>query len=166
MAFMRLCSDQMGRLYFNLGNNGTRLHDKNGEPVRDRAGNLVIDERKPYQEGMVFRSKLDGTDVETLGWNFRNPWMVAVDSFGTVWQSDNDDDGNRGTRINFVMEYGNYGYRNELEGGNWREFRTGWHQEIPLRHWHLNDPGVMPNLLQTGGGLSYRNHCLRRPIAP
>ena len=24
--------------------------------------------------------------------------------------------------------------------------------EIPLRHWHLNDPGVVPNLLQTGAG--------------
>lgn len=24
--------------------------------------------------------------------------------------------------------------------------------EIPLRHWHLNDPGVVPNLLLTGGG--------------
>ena len=26
------------------------------------------------------------------------------------------------------------------------------HEEIPLRHWHLNDPGVVPNLLQTGAG--------------
>ena len=141
-----------GRLYFNFGNHGARLLDKNGNPVRDRAGNLVINERKPYQEGMVFRSNFNGTDVETLGWNFRNPWMVTVDSFGTIWQSDNDDDGNRGTRINFVMEFGNYGYRNEINGGNWQEFRTGSHQEIPLRHWHLNDPGVVPNLLQTGGG--------------
>ena len=141
-----------GRLYFNLGNAAMKINDAKGDPIRDRAGNLVIDQRKPYQEGMTFRCKLDGSDLETLGWNFRNPWMVTVDSFGNVWQSDNDDDGNRGVRINFVMEFGNYGYRNELYGGNWREFRTGWHSEIPLRHWHLNDPGVVPNLLQTGGG--------------
>jgi putative heme-binding domain-containing protein len=25
-------------------------------------------------------------------------------------------------------------------------------KEIPLQHWHLNDPGVVPNLLQTGAG--------------
>ena len=25
-------------------------------------------------------------------------------------------------------------------------------EEIPLRHWHLNDPGVIPNMLQTGAG--------------
>ena len=141
-----------GRLYFNLGNAAMKINDAQGNPIRDRAGNLVVDRRKPYQEGMAFRCKLDGTDLETLGWNFRNPWMVTVDSFGTVWQSDNDDDGNRGVRINYVMEFGNYGYRNELNGGNWREFRTGWEDEIPQRHWHLNDPGVVPNLLLTGGG--------------
>ncbi len=141
-----------GRLYFNFGNSGTKLLDAEGNPVRDRAGNLVVDDHKPDGEGMAFRCNLDGTDVETLGWNFRNPWMVTVDSFGNTWQSDNDDDGNRGVRINFLMEFGNYGYRNELNGGNWREFRTGWHDEIPSRHWHLNDPGVVPNLLLTGGG--------------
>jgi hypothetical protein len=26
------------------------------------------------------------------------------------------------------------------------------HEEIPLRHWHLRDPGVVPNLLNTGAG--------------
>lgn len=30
--------------------------------------------------------------------------------------------------------------------------RAGWSDSIPLRHWHLNDPGVVPNLLQTGSG--------------
>jgi len=101
---------------------------------------------------MVFRCYLDGSELETLGWNFRNNWMVAVDSFGTIWQSDNDDDGNRGVRINFVMEYGNYGYRNELTGAGWRSKRTNMEKTVPERHWHLNDPGVMPNLLLTGAG--------------
>ena len=69
-----------------------------------------------------------------------------------MWQSDNDDDGNRGTRINFVMEFGNYGYKDEFTGAAWKTPRTGMEAEIPLQHWHLNDPGVMPNLLQTGAG--------------
>jgi hypothetical protein len=141
-----------GRLYFNFGNNGRQLKDKNGKPVIDLAGNVVTANRKPYQEGMVFRCKLDGSEVETLGWNFRNNWMVTVDSFGTIWQSDNDDDGNRGVRINYVMEYGNYGYKDEFTGAGWRANRTNLEKTIPLRHWHLNDPGVMPNLLQTGAG--------------
>ncbi|HBL47376.1 MAG TPA: hypothetical protein DDZ90_28730, partial [Planctomycetaceae bacterium] len=63
-----------------------------------------------------------------------------------------DDDGNRGVRINYVMEFGNYGYLDQLTGARWNTPRTGMHQEIPLRHWHLRDPGVVPNLLQTGAG--------------
>ena len=141
-----------GKLYFNFGNVGKQLKDKDGKPVIDLAGNEINVSRNPYQEGMVFRCDLDGSNVETLGWNFRNNWEVCVDSFGTLWQSDNDDDGNRGVRINYVMEYGNYGYKDELTGAGWKTPRTNLEAEIPLRHWHLNDPGVIPNLLQTGQG--------------
>jgi putative membrane-bound dehydrogenase-like protein len=141
-----------GRLYFNFGNEGRQLKDREGRPVVDLAGNEVSAARKPYQEGMVFRCRLDGSEVETLGWNFRNNWELALDSFGTIWQSDNDDDGNQGTRINYVMEFGNYGYKDEHTGAAWGQPRTNIEAEIPRRHWHLNDPGVVPNLLQTGQG--------------
>jgi putative membrane-bound dehydrogenase-like protein len=141
-----------GKLYFNFGNSGKQIKDKDGKPIIDLAGNEVNDSRKPYQEGMIFRCNLDGSEFETLAWNFRNNWEVAVDSFGTMWQSDNDDDGNKGVRINYVMEFGNYGYKDELTGAGWQTPRTNLEQEIPLRHWHLNDPGVVPNLLQTGAG--------------
>jgi putative membrane-bound dehydrogenase-like protein len=141
-----------GKLYFNFGNSGKQILDKDGKQVVDVAGNAIVADRKPYQEGMAFRCDLDGSNVETLGWNFRNNWELCVDSFGTVWQSDNDDDGNRGVRINYVMEYGNYGYKDEFTGAGWRDPRTNLEAEIPLRHWHLNDPGVMPNLIQTGAG--------------
>lgn len=141
-----------GRLYFNFGNSGEELHNPDGSIVVDVAGNEVRAARKPYQEGMAFRCELDGSKVDTLGWNFRNNWELCVDSFGTVWQSDNDDDGNKGVRINYVMEYGNYGYKDELTGAGWQTPRTNMEEEIPRRHWHLNDPGVVPNLLQTGAG--------------
>jgi putative membrane-bound dehydrogenase-like protein len=141
-----------GKLYFNFGNEGKRIYDADGKPIVDKAGNIVEDARRPYQQGMVFRCNLDGSEFETLGWNFRNNWELCLDSFGTMWQSDNDDDGNRGTRINYVMEYGNYGYRDELTGATWKVERTGMEKDIPLQHWHLNDPGVVPNLLQTGAG--------------
>ena len=141
-----------GRFYFNFGNSGRQIKDAQGKTIVDLAGNEVNNSRKPYQEGMVFRCYPDGSEFETLGWNFRNNWMVTVDSFGTMWQSDNDDDGNKGVRINYVMEYGNFGYKDELTGAGWRAKRTGMHAEIPSRHWHLNDPGVVPNLLHTGAG--------------
>ena len=141
-----------GKLYFNFGNSGRQIKDKDGKPVIDLSGREVRDHRKPYQEGMVFRCNMDGSEFETLAWNFRNNWEIAVDSFGTLWQSDNDDDGNQGVRINYVMEFGNYGYRDELTGAGWNSPRTNLETEVPLRHWHLNDPGVVPNLLQTGAG--------------
>lgn len=141
-----------GRLYFNFGNAGEELHDADGQIVTDIAGHEIRANRQPYQQGMAFRCDLGGSHVETLGWNFRNNWELVVDSFGTIWQSDNDDDGNRATRINFVMEYGNYGYKDELTGAGWRDYRTGMEATIPEQHWHLNDPGVVPNILITGAG--------------
>src|SRR6185369_1165801 len=126
-----------GKLYFNMGNEGKQLcYPLNKEaplhgpvdqvamkPVVDLDGNEVASHGKPYRMGMVFRCNLDGSEVETLAWNFRNNYEVAVDSFGTLWQSDNDDDGNRGVRINYVMEYGNFGYSDEMTGAGWP---VGW----------------------------------------
>lgn len=141
-----------GKLYWNFGNTGQVVKDANGQVVVDIHGRPIIDNGKPFFGGMPFRCDLDGSNMEVLAHNFRNNWETTVDSFGTLWQSDNDDDGNRGVRINFVMEHGNYGYRDELTGAGWRDQRIGMESEIPLQHWHLNDPGVVPNLLQTGAG--------------
>ncbi len=160
-----------GKLYFNFGNAGRFLrhppaHLKNlplhgkpdpaqlaqGELVKDVRGIGIVDRGRPYRQGMAFRCNPDGSAVEVLGHNFRNNYETAVDSFGTIWQSDNDDDGNQGVRINYVMEGGNFGYTDEMTGAGWGEKRTNWEEEIPRRHWHLNDPGVVPNLLQTGAG--------------
>ncbi|EEF58089.1 PVC-type heme-binding CxxCH protein [Pedosphaera parvula] len=141
-----------GKLYFNFGNHAGQLKDKDGKPVMDIDGNEVINIGKPYRNGMAVRCNLDGTGVEVLAHNFRNPYEVAVDSFGTVWQSDNDDDGNRSVRINYLMEHGNFGYADEMTGEGWTAKRTGMEEEIQQRHWHQNDPGVVPNLLITGAG--------------
>ena len=149
---MRLFSDLMVDYIFNQGNQGERLLDKEGNTVVDIYGNPIDVNDGKYQEGMAFRMEENGTHVEVLGNNFRNPYELAVDSYGGLWQSDNDDDGNRGTRINFIMEYGNYGYKDLLTHQSWRERRTGWSDKIPERHWHLNDPGTVPNVLQTGSG--------------
>ena len=141
-----------GKLYFNAGNEIHQMNRPDGSPAIDLAGNEINDSGNPYRQGMVFRCDMDGSNLETLGWNFRNPYELAVDSYGNIWQSDNDDDGNRGTRLNLVVEYGNYGFTDEITGAGWRTKRTGWSEEIPLRHWHLNDPGVVPNLLQLYAG--------------
>lgn len=141
-----------GKLYWNVGNTGKQVCDAAGKPIVDLAGNVVNDSGKPYRQGLVFRCNVDGSQFEVLGNNFRNNYEVTVDSFGTLWQSDNDDDGNKGVRINYVMEFGNFGYVDEITGAGWKTPRTNLEAEIPWQHWHLNDPGVVPNLVQTGAG--------------
>ena len=161
-----------GKLYFNMGNEGKQLRrpviralplhglvtNVLSKPVVDLDGNVVAPGGKPYRMGMVFRCNLDGSQVETLAWNFRNNYEVAVDSFGTMWQSDNDDDGNEAVRINYVMEFGNFGFQDELTGAGWRDgWETARLRGVPadkkvFYHWHQSDPGVVPNLLHTGAG--------------
>lgn len=141
-----------GKLYFNMGNEGVVLVDARGDTVKDIHGYNVNTKAGRYRDGLALRCDMDGTHVEVLGHNFRNNYELTVDPYGTVWQSDNDDDGNKGTRINYVMEYGNFGYKDEMTGAAWNKRRTNMEKEIPFRHWHLNDPGVVPNLLQTGSG--------------
>lgn len=141
-----------GKLYFNYGNAGQGMLAKDGNPLRDDRGQVISGTGKPYREGMVYRCDPDGSNVEILAWNFRNNYEVAVDAYGRMWQSDNDDDGNRGTRINFVMEYGNYGFKDEMTGADWRTRRVNMEDSVFQQHWHLNDPGVVPNLLQTFAG--------------
>ncbi|MBK8098742.1 MAG: DUF1080 domain-containing protein [Planctomycetes bacterium] len=141
-----------GKLYGNFGNEGQRLRDQDGKPIVDREGNEVAANGRPYRQGVVFRCNPDFTGFETLGHNFRNNYEVAADSFGTLWQSDNDDDGNQGVRINYVMEHGNFGYTDEVTGAGWGAKRTNLETTVPARHWHQNDPGVVPNLLITGAG--------------
>lgn len=139
-----------GKFYFNFGNYGKQLLDKEGKPVRDRSGRII--DFSKYQEGIVFRCDADFQNVEILGHNFRNPYEVALDSYGTLWQSDNDDDGNKGVRMNYVMQGGNFGFKDEITGASWQTPRTNMEDSIPYRHWFQNDPGVIPNLLHTGAG--------------
>jgi putative membrane-bound dehydrogenase-like protein len=166
-----------GRYYFNCGNEGDHgdlirygpyVKGKEGQPVVDITGSQLgrkaeLFRGKPlargeigFREGLAMSMNLDGSELEILGYNFRNNYELAVDSFGTVWQSDNDDDGNQGVRINYVMEGGNFGYTGP-RGSNWGRdeqqyktiFKGQTHQEA---QWHQRWPGVVPNLLNTGAG--------------
>ncbi|HYH56139.1 MAG TPA: PVC-type heme-binding CxxCH protein, partial [Anseongella sp.] len=141
-----------GKFYFNFGNEGKSIRDKDGKPLYDRHGRLIGADGNPYRQGMAFRCNPDGSQLEVIGHNFRNPYELAVDSYGAIWQTDNDDDGNRSTRVSYLMEYGNYGYTDALTGASWYDWRVNREDSIPLRHWHQHDPGVVPNLLINGAG--------------
>jgi len=120
-----------GKLYFNMGNEGKLLLTASRDTVVDIHGRKVFTNGKPFRQGLALRSDIDGSHVEVLGHNFRNNFELVVDPFGTIWQSDNDDDGNKGTRINYVMEQGNFGYTDEMTGAGWNARRTNMEKEIP-----------------------------------
>ena len=125
-----------GYYYFNNGDRGL--------DVTDRAGKRIVSgPDKEYYAGSALRVLPDGTGLEVLGHNFRNPYELTIDSFGNMWQSDNDDDGNEWVRINYVMRGGNHGYWGP-GGKRWREDRGS--------HFHQEDPGVVPTVLRTGAG--------------
>ncbi|MBI4600412.1 MAG: HEAT repeat domain-containing protein [Planctomycetes bacterium] len=124
-----------GLLYGAFGNGGAHVTDRSGRTIRS--------DGRPFFGGMVFRTDLDASGSEVLAHNFRNNYECALDSFGNIWQSDNDDDGNQWVRFTYVMQGGNYGYL----GPTGRH----WDQE-GKSHFHMEDPGVVPTLLRTGAG--------------
>jgi len=125
-----------GRYYFNSGDQGFDVTDKSGK-------RFVSSRQGPYYAGTALRMNADGTDFTVLGHNFRNPYELAVDSFGNIWQTDNDDDGNAWVRLNYVLEGGNFGYWGP-RGQSWRVDRG--------THFHSELPGVVPNIRRLGAG--------------
>jgi putative membrane-bound dehydrogenase-like protein len=171
-----------GRLYFNAGNSGidgARVKNGKGEFVIDSTGSEVGAKGtkwrggprggagQHYTNGMAFRCNPDGTGFETLGFNFRNNYEVCSDSFGTAWQSDNDDDGNQGVRINYVMEGGNFGYVGYAKDSSWGRDQGAYPgQSRQEAHFHQRDPGVVPNLLNTGQGSPTGILCYESDLIP
>ena len=125
-----------GRLYFNIGD---RTFDVTGPD----GAHVVSSSQGPYMAGAVLRMNQDGTGLEVVAHNFRNPYELVMDSFGTIWQTDNDDDGNQWTRLNYVMEGGNFGY--------WGPTGVGWRTDRGS-HFHHELPGVVPDIARTGAG--------------
>lgn len=112
---------------------------------------LVSDDGRVWTGGLIGSLRPDGTGMRVLAHNFRNEYEVAVDSFGTLYTFDNDDDGNQGCRAVALLEGGNYGYFSADGGRMWDlDRRPG--QTTLEAHWHQGDPGVMPAGTMTGGG--------------
>jgi putative membrane-bound dehydrogenase-like protein len=115
------------KLYFSVGDQGV-------DGLPGRAGKRWKTNHTDCQGGTIWRCDLDGRNLELIAHNFRNEYEPCVDSFGTVFVSDNDDDGNQQTRICYVMPGGNYGY---------------WPRGPGQSHWHEEQPGVVPKILRT-----------------
>src|SRR5262245_52979429 len=121
-----------GKLYFTVGDAGVKdLQSSDG------TGRKWTSNNTDCRAGTVWRCDLDGKNLALLAHNFRNNYEACVDSFGTIFLSDNDDDGSQQTRICHVMPGGNYGYHPRGPGQS---------------HWHEEQPGVVHKVLRTGFG--------------
>jgi len=100
-----------------------------------------------YKWGGMIRCEADGTRLEDFAVNFRNPVELAVDSFGNVWCSDNDNDGLKSVRICWILEGGNYGWY-----GGPENIRNPDGSFDPIHHWRADKPGHVPYVLITGFG--------------
>lgn len=158
-----------GRWYFNAGNAGAYFTDRSGKtfrigslynPVESGAASVFgytplsyagarSDDGHVYVGGFAARMQPDGTNVEIIGYNFRNSYEQTVTSFGDVFHNDNDDP--PACRTTFLMEYGNLGYFSRDGQRYWfGDRRPG--QSIPTAHWRQEDPGVIPAGDVYGGG--------------
>jgi putative membrane-bound dehydrogenase-like protein len=153
-----------GRWYFNTGNAGPHVvTDRSGWTLRagslytggtpynqKNQGGMVSDDGRVYTGGMALRIEPDGTRLSVLAHNFRNAYELAVDSFGDLWQNDNDDQVMT-CRMTWLMEGSNAGYFNADGTRFWQADRRPG-QDTFTAHWHQDDPGVLPAGDDTGAG--------------
>lgn len=124
-----------GALYMTNGDEGLDVTDASGNHVH-------VGKNAPHLAGSALRSDLDGKRLELLCEGLRNPYEPTVDSFGSVFISDNDDDGNEQCRIVHLFAGGDYGY--------WP--RRAGDRRLDSVHWNMDVPGVIPMILKTGFG--------------
>ena len=152
-----------GEYYFNQGNAGyTEITDKNGFTVRAgssyRGGapsvksnktGQVSDDGFVYVGGFTGRIKPDGTDLTVIGHNYRNSYEQTINSFGDIFQNDNDDP--PACRTTWLMEYGNLGFSSDDGTRKWKlDKRPG--QDVATAEWRQEDPGKLPAGDVYGGG--------------
>ena len=122
-----------------------KLYMTNGDTSYDVTG--PDGKRIKYQWGAMIRCEGDGSQLEDFAINFRNPVELAVDSFGNVWCSDNDNDGLKSVRICWILEGGNYGWFGKPEN-----IRNPDGSFDPIHHWRADIPGFVPYVMITGFG--------------
>ena len=153
-----------GRWYFNTGNAGPHVvTDRSGWTLRagslytggtpynqKNQGGMVSDDGRVWTGGLALRVEPDGTRLTVMAHNFRNAYELTVDSFGDLWQNDNDDQVMT-CRTTWLMEGGNAGYFSADGSRFWQADRRPG-QDTFTAHWHQEDPGVLPAGDNTGAG--------------
>ncbi|HTF19156.1 MAG TPA: PVC-type heme-binding CxxCH protein, partial [Chryseolinea sp.] len=153
-----------GLWYFNTGNAGPHVvKDKDGWTLRsgslytggspynkENHGNMKSDDGRVWVGGLSLRVTPEGSGLKVMGHNFRNSYETTIDSYGNLWQNDNDDQV-VACRTSWLPEGGNAGYFSNDGTRYWQGDHRPW-QDVFTAHWHQEDPGVMPAGDRSGAG--------------
>ncbi|MDB6140534.1 MAG: hypothetical protein JWO94_3606 [Verrucomicrobiaceae bacterium] len=145
-----------GQWYFNQGNTGAEFTDRSGKTfhmgspyMKQEIAGMKSDDGNVWIGGFTARMNPDGTNVKIIGYNYRNSFEQTINSFGDIYQSDNDDP--PACRVTPVMEGGNAGFASTDGKRSWgADKRPG--QDTPTAEWRQEDPGTMPAGDVYGGG--------------
>jgi putative membrane-bound dehydrogenase-like protein len=145
-----------GKWNFNQGNMGADFIDKAGRHfymgspymLQNIAGRRS-DDGNVWIGGFSVRMNSDGSDLRIVGHNYRNSYEQSINSFGDMYQSDNDDP--PACRVSLIMEGGNAGFASLDGKRSWgADKRPG--QSTPVAEWRQEDPDTMPAGDVYGGG--------------
>ncbi len=154
-----------GLWYFNQGNTGALFTDKSGKTFRigssyvhangkgvvdpSTIAGMKSDDGHVWVGGFTARMNPDGTNVQIIGFNYRNSFEQTINSLGDIYQSDNDDP--PACRVTPLLEYGNAGFSSADGKRSWSADRRPG-QDVPTAEWRQEDPGTMPAGDVYGGG--------------
>lgn len=145
-----------GKWNFNQGNMGADFIDKAGRHfymgspymLQNIAGKRS-DDGNVWIGGFSVRMNSDGSELRIVGHNYRNSYEQTINSFGDMYQSDNDDP--PACRVSLIMEGGNAGFASLDGKRSWgADKRPG--QSTPVAEWRQEDPDTMPAGDVYGGG--------------
>lgn len=111
-----------GRLYFSMADRGYN--------VRTKEGRLLYGPLR----GAVFRCWPDGSDLEEYARGLRNPQELAFDDAGNLFTGDNNCDAGDASRIEYIVDGGDYGwevsYQDLKHRGPWMREHM-WEMRFP-----------------------------------
>lgn len=153
-----------GRLYFSIGDRGFNLRDESTRALHRPGWNFSLEQP---DSGAVLRCEPDGSNLEVFAIGVRNPQELTFDAFGNLWTGDNDTAGADESRLLYLVEGGDYGwrcsYQHQVGFGPWVQedlWRGGLDDALPTSGMVSQGPAGLDVYPGTGLGAAWNGHFL------